>query len=513
LRLQNPEVIKSLIERDNFEDHQVPRETYRWVLDNRDYKKWRAGEGGNLLWVKGEKGIGKTTLFCGIIDDLCNQASCDVLHVAYYFCHPPAPGIQACEALYTLIHNLASWLPQLRGYLEESDELNNNTPRDVTACNVLGKTLKKMLDHLSSELDGRPGVIYLAIDAIDECGESFGKLLLSEIQASWSWIKSHTRLRWLVTSCSQSKVGDGIRWKADPRILDLQHYSDELSNSARAYILDRVLREQRRNVGEECQRILDQHRAEDRGPFLRFVETGAKSLQNTLTSEAESMALEAVVWLCKLAVNHPTTAGPKQTEKIVGLYRNTASMVRVAYRNLLEEELDALSLVDSSKDQAVDARITRSFVSIERGEVKAVHGLAKDFFRRKGALFTLGMKDEHHRMFLSCLAVMKKALTCSVPGASYACEYWIKHLIAGQFGPDAVEWKDKSSYHQTPSHIYSFAISAKTHNYVDALVEFFKESFLDWIQYIAGSGKGLLYKMFSWWPSLMDLVNVSQSGM
>lgn len=42
---------------------------YRWVLNNPEFQRWRAGE-DRLLWVKGGPGKGKTMLLCGITNEL-----------------------------------------------------------------------------------------------------------------------------------------------------------------------------------------------------------------------------------------------------------------------------------------------------------------------------------------------------------------------------------------------------------------------------------------------------------
>lgn len=45
-------------------------DSYRWIFDNADYRRWRDGRQGSLLWIKGDPGKGKTMLLCGIINEL-----------------------------------------------------------------------------------------------------------------------------------------------------------------------------------------------------------------------------------------------------------------------------------------------------------------------------------------------------------------------------------------------------------------------------------------------------------
>jgi DNA replication protein DnaC len=48
-------------------------DSYRWILDNADFQRWRDDEQSRLLWIKGDPGKGKTMLLCGIIDELNSQ--------------------------------------------------------------------------------------------------------------------------------------------------------------------------------------------------------------------------------------------------------------------------------------------------------------------------------------------------------------------------------------------------------------------------------------------------------
>jgi NACHT domain len=60
-------------------------DSYRWVLDNPDFIKWRDSKQGQLLWIRGDPGKGKTMLLCGIINELTKPKSTDQL-LSYFFC-------------------------------------------------------------------------------------------------------------------------------------------------------------------------------------------------------------------------------------------------------------------------------------------------------------------------------------------------------------------------------------------------------------------------------------------
>jgi hypothetical protein len=45
-------------------------DSFRWILDNSEFQRWREGTHSQLLWIKGDAGKGKTTLMISIINEL-----------------------------------------------------------------------------------------------------------------------------------------------------------------------------------------------------------------------------------------------------------------------------------------------------------------------------------------------------------------------------------------------------------------------------------------------------------
>jgi hypothetical protein len=83
------------------------KDSYRWVLENSDFKQWRSAQQSELLWIKGDPGKGKTMLLCGIVDELEKSiARSDLL--SYFFCQATDSRINsATAALRGLIYLLA----------------------------------------------------------------------------------------------------------------------------------------------------------------------------------------------------------------------------------------------------------------------------------------------------------------------------------------------------------------------------------------------------------------------
>jgi predicted ATPase len=45
-------------------------DSFRWILDNPEFQRWREDERSQLLWIKGDAGNGKTMLMTGMINEL-----------------------------------------------------------------------------------------------------------------------------------------------------------------------------------------------------------------------------------------------------------------------------------------------------------------------------------------------------------------------------------------------------------------------------------------------------------
>ena len=60
------------------------RDSYRWILDNADFRGWRDDPQSRLFWIKGDAGKCKTMLLCGIINEL--ELTANTGQLSYFFC-------------------------------------------------------------------------------------------------------------------------------------------------------------------------------------------------------------------------------------------------------------------------------------------------------------------------------------------------------------------------------------------------------------------------------------------
>jgi Cdc6-like AAA superfamily ATPase len=100
--------------------------SYRWVLDDDEFKWWRNTECDQLLWIKGGPGKGKTMLSCGIIDELAKE-DVDESNIAYVFCQANNSQINSATAvLRGIISMLVKQRSSLIRHIQEELSENEN---------------------------------------------------------------------------------------------------------------------------------------------------------------------------------------------------------------------------------------------------------------------------------------------------------------------------------------------------------------------------------------------------
>ncbi|KAK4912906.1 hypothetical protein LTR66_017246, partial [Elasticomyces elasticus] len=95
------------------------KDSYHWIVQHEDFKQWMDATSGQLLWIKGDAGKGKTMLLCGIIDELSQMAK-NGANIAYFFCQDNTEGLNNSAAvLRGLIWMLVKQQPSLIDEISE----------------------------------------------------------------------------------------------------------------------------------------------------------------------------------------------------------------------------------------------------------------------------------------------------------------------------------------------------------------------------------------------------------
>lgn len=94
-------------------------DSYHWILENRDFQRWRGGQQSQMLWIKGDPGKGKTMLLCGIINEL--KSGMPKFHLlSYFFCQATDSRINnAVAVLRGLIFLLVDQQPSLVSHIRK----------------------------------------------------------------------------------------------------------------------------------------------------------------------------------------------------------------------------------------------------------------------------------------------------------------------------------------------------------------------------------------------------------
>jgi hypothetical protein len=168
----------------------LPKDSYRWILDNAKFYQWRNNKQSRLLWIKGDPGKGKTMLLCGIADELGNSTDNTAL-ILYFFCQATESRInKATAVLRGLMFMLIRQRPSFVSYiLKKYDHAGSRMFNDANAWVDLAQLFTDMLQ------DSNLNNTCLIIDAFDECVTGLPRLLDLIIQQSLS-----SRVKWIVSS-------------------------------------------------------------------------------------------------------------------------------------------------------------------------------------------------------------------------------------------------------------------------------------------------------------------------
>ncbi|RDH35841.1 hypothetical protein BDQ94DRAFT_168171 [Aspergillus welwitschiae] len=136
-----------------------------WLLNSKEYNKWLSST-GDLLWLPGISGCGKSVLCSTVIRDL--DEICDLdgsKHYAYWYFEFGFDATQNVDSLIrSLIRQLCrSPLPSAVVNLWKKHHVRRSQPDSTT--------IRSVLDEVLSEIPDQDRV-YLVFDALDECPNS-----------------------------------------------------------------------------------------------------------------------------------------------------------------------------------------------------------------------------------------------------------------------------------------------------------------------------------------------------
>ncbi|KAF2729421.1 HET-domain-containing protein, partial [Polyplosphaeria fusca] len=428
-------------------------DSYRWIFENPDFQRWQEESQSRLLWIKGDPGKGKTMLLCGIINEL-NDFLPKTSLLSYFFCQATDSRINSATAvLRGLLFMLVNQQPSLISHLwEKYDQTSKALFEDANAWVALSEIFASIVQ------DPNLNIIYLVIDALDECVTDLLELLDFIVQMSYT----SSRVKWIISSRNWPNIEERLERVGDKVRLSLELNANSVSAAVRSYITHKVSRlaQDKRYNDQTKQAVLDYLYTNANDTFLWAAlvcqNLGKMSRLNVITKlKAFPPGLDSLYHRMIQNINDLEDAS---------LCKQALAIVAVVYRPVTLQELTSLmEELDSPNEDLDTARevvsLCGSLLTTRDGTIYFVHQSAKDFLLEEAyrVVFPSGAGEVHRDISSRSIEVMSKSLQRDMyqlrelgypieqvqqrkpdPLAAlrYLCIYWIDHLY---------EWISNSS--------------------------------------------------------------------
>ncbi|KAL2816277.1 hypothetical protein BJX63DRAFT_387804 [Aspergillus granulosus] len=422
--------------------------SFRWILDNAEYREWYNHQHSQILWIKGDAGKGKTMLIIGIIQELqqrIKSGSLDLL--AYFLCQGTDERLNsATAALRGLIYMLIIQQPHLIIHLRKRYDLEGKKPFETgNAFYAFSAVFESMIQDI------KQAPVYLLVDALDECKVGLSDML-SLISRTMSIQSAH--LKWIVSSRNVRLVEQGLNLDDGRGKLSLELNAHHISLAIEKFIDHQVSRLDILKGDQSLrQRVKDQLYQKSDGTFLWVA---------LVVNELGKCQLEEEVLD---AMEHIPTDLPKlydqmieQIDQLKGRRRDVClsilSMVVFAYRPLHLLEMCRVMNRDNVRDVENAVAMCGSFLTIRDKYIYLIHQSAKDHLDKIHTNTSI-LKDPsvvHYEIYSQSLQVLSTKLRRNIyclddPGVSaseiaasrpnpdplfdlrYSCMYWLDHFL------------------------------------------------------------------------------------
>ncbi|KAM6513563.1 hypothetical protein FALCPG4_015956 [Fusarium falciforme] len=442
LRLTDPRVDKTRIEDTK---GGLLKDSYKWVLEHKNFRQWQEDRKSRLLWIKGDPGKGKTMLLCGIIDELKQQPDNSL---SYFFCQATEPDLNnATAVLRGLIYVLVNTQQSLISHVQEKyDNAGIKLFQDVNSWYAMSAILIDMLQDES--LQNPPLFI---VDALDECIAGLPQLLDLIINTT-----SLCRVKWIVSSRNWPSIEEQLEPTIQNVRLCLELNEGSVSNAIRIYIhhkVDELAR--RKRYDDETRNDLFQHLVSNANGTFLWVALVCQKLADPKVPKRHPLAQ------IKSFPPGLNTLYQRMMEEIRGsdvadLCKQILAVVSVVYRPITLKELKGLvkSLEDFDDDLDTLKGIIGfcgSFLTVREGVIYFVHQSAKDFLLDEACdeVLPFGRSYQHLSVFSRSLEILSRTLRRDIYNlqalgflsdkisspdpdplamVQYSCVYWVEHL-------------------------------------------------------------------------------------
>src|SRR5467141_1495 len=464
------------------------KESFRWILDNSEFERWREGNQSQLLWIKGDAGKGKTMLMIGIIDELQQQVarSGETEVLSYFLCQGTDSRLNTATAILRgIVYLLASEQPFLISHLQKKYDHPGRKPfEDSSAFYCLSDVFQQMVQ------DPKLTAAYLVVDALDECEVGLRPLL---DLITWTVSAQSSCIKWIVSSRNRYDIEQCLGLDDSHTRLSLELNADHISHAVDVYIDHKVSQLVSLRSDQALQKqVRDRIRDKSDGTFL-WVALVIEELRQVLGRDMLKTLKDMPSGLT--LVYDRMMKHINQLQRQYSLYCLVAlGAATLAYQPLHLREIHVVAgLQDEVKDLEDLERIINmcgSFLTIRDNYVYFIHQSAKDYLTTNvsAIIFPAGYKPIHYDMFSWSLDALSKTLRRDIynlqdPGGMmknvpdpdplasirYSCVFWVDHLCKAD--DKSLDRKKKLSDD-------------------GAVFAFLKEHFLHWLESLS-----LIYKL------------------
>ncbi len=423
------------------------KDSYRWILENADFQRWRSDQQSRLLWVKGDPGKGKTMLLCGIIDEL-EELMAKTNLLSYFFCQATDSRINnATAVLRGLIYMLVSQQPSLISHIRKKyDHAGKALFEDSNAWFALSDMFTDILQ------DRNLNSTYLIIDALDECVASDLPKLLEFIVKKSS---VSSRVKWIISSRNWPSIEERLDKTGGKVRLHLELNTESISAAVNTYIQHKVhqLAQDKKYDNKTRDAVLDHLSLNANNTFL-WVALVYQNLQNIKPWNVFAKLDEFPPGLDSL---YGRMIEQISSSDDADICKWILASVAIVYRPVTLKELTSLADIPKDISQNLEwlaeiVGLCGSFLTIREDTVYFVHQSAKEYLIRNAlaTIFPSGTEEAHYKIFSRSLEVMSGTLRQDIYSlgavgyaleqveppepdpliaSRYSCIYWIDHLL------------------------------------------------------------------------------------
>ena len=345
-------------------------DTGQWLLESPEFQTWRQSEVGqpSVLWCPGNPGVGKTIITSIAVNHIIEATSGRKDAVAYIYCdYANSLTLSVAEQLGSMVRQLtvqtshAETISELRTFLGQIAKTRNMTEEELCSW----------MERLSRGFD----MVYIFVDALDECPEISRDKLLTRLQQF-----SLKNIRVFLTGRHNVDVKATISQAMTAEIVAANH-------DVAAYLKSRIEENKKlvRITSKDPklkQQILDKIVIQADGLFL-LAELQLESLSNQTSVKGIRSALERL----------PTTFPPMYDQTIRRIHEQPGEGRKLA--------LQVLSLVfGATRPLEVDE--LRHALATERGDTELdFEALVDevDMLSATAGLVITYQDDDHHQNF------------------------------------------------------------------------------------------------------------------